>query len=130
MALPFLHTQANIIRWLLIGLGIGVDPDISPQGTWPIYSTSEPDTPDAVITIFNTTGQMDGRSMFGEEYEHYGFQMRVREVRSDLCGAKAHSIAERVAREDVSMVGVSIAATNQAAAASYVVCAINRKGPV
>ena len=99
MSLSLLHSQANIIRWLLINnLGLGVDPDVAPQGAWPIYATSEPDEPDSVITIYNTQGILDGRSMpTGEVFEHLGFQVRVRAITSNAGWTKANEIARQMA---------------------------------
>jgi hypothetical protein len=122
MSLTLTHSQANIIRWLLINLGLGTDP--ASAGSWPIYAYSEPDTPDAVITVYNTVGFVDGRAMpTGEVYEHFGFQVRVRATSSKLGITKINEIARQMA-ESVHNLTVTIDTE------TYTVCAITRKSGV
>ena len=72
-----LHSPADVTRHLLISLGLGTDPDDG--GAWPVYATSEPDLPDNALTIYDTVGTSDGRSMIdGELYQHYGIQVKIR----------------------------------------------------
>ena len=74
------HSPAEIVQQLLIDAGIGTDPDLSPLQSWPVYSTNEPDleTLDEVITVTDTAGADQGRTMVdGEEEIHYGVQIRV-----------------------------------------------------
>lgn len=71
------HQPADVVRWLLIGLGVGTDPD--DEDDWPIYAVNEPDLPDDSITAYSTEGQSDGRlHRGGETQEHYGVQLMVR----------------------------------------------------
>ncbi len=119
------HSQAQIIRQLLIDLRLGTDPD--DEDDWPIYATSEPDdpgTPDEVITVYNTVGVIDGRSMpTGEIFEHLGINIRIRSSRNTLASVKAYGIdnvlAETAYNNIVSLDG-----------ANYQVCSINRRGGV
>jgi hypothetical protein len=122
MSLLMLHRPADIIRWLLIDLGVGTDPEDGDD--WPIYVSNEPDEPDSCITIYDTAGQVDGRSQIdGEIYEHYGFMIRVRGVKSRGVYPRASLIAQQMA-ENVRMETVVIDGGDE----RYLVHAINRKG--
>lgn len=122
-----LHSQAEVIRWLLIKLGLGTDPELSQA--WPIGKGSEFDQPDNTITVYNTTGQIDGREMIeGEVFEHYGYQIRVRATRERLVAAKMATIVRTL--ESVANEIVTIDANSDVGAASYIVCAVNRRGSV
>lgn len=86
------HSPADIIRYLLVGLGGGVLP--SAGGDWPIYVSQEPTTPDNVITLYNTAGIKDGRLMpTGEVQEHPGVQIRVRATDDNTGWTKAEALA-------------------------------------
>lgn len=77
MSLSFLHSPADVIRWLLISLGLGTDP--LANNLWPIVVDDEPELPDNVLTIYDTTARDDGRAMIdGESWHHMGFQVRIR----------------------------------------------------
>lgn len=77
MPSTFPHSPADVIRHLLVAKGCGTLP--SDGGDWPIYVASEPDGPDNCVTVYDTQGQDDGRSMHtGELWNHNGFQVRVR----------------------------------------------------
>jgi hypothetical protein len=72
------HSPAQLIQRVLIAHGLGADP---PAGPWPVYAAHEPDGPDDAVTVFDTAGTGDGRSMLdGTPWFHYGFQVRVRAV--------------------------------------------------
>lgn len=105
MSVALLHSPGDITRWLLIGLGLGADPEEST--VWPIFATSEPDAPDNCLTLYDTTGSDDGSSMIdGELYTHHGVQVRIRAATHSGGGyAKAsairHALAELVHDETV-----------------------------
>lgn len=85
------HSPADIVRRLLIALGVGVDPPSSP---WPIYASGEPSLPDNVITVFGTTGRQHGRTATdGEMQEHHGIQVRIRAATYPVGYTKARTIA-------------------------------------
>lgn len=122
MSLPLIHSQADIIQGLLVGLALGTEP--SANGSWPVYTKSQPDTPDNVITTYNTVGVIDGRSNIdGEVFEHYGFMVRVRANRGDVAYVKASAIAEALAKQCLNST-VSLDGN------TYVVCAACRKGGI
>lgn len=71
------HDPADIVRYLLIAIGHGTLPTAS--GSWPINVMNEPDTPDDCITVYNTTGKVQGRiQKTGEFVEKPGIQVRIR----------------------------------------------------
>lgn len=109
MSSPLLHSPADIVRVLLVNLGLGANP---PNSTWPVYSTNEPDIPDNCITVFDTVGKGDGRSMTdGELFDHYGIQVRVRATTFSVGYQKVNAI--RVAfSESVIEEVVTISGTN------------------
>jgi hypothetical protein len=101
MSLPLIHSPADIVRTLL---------SINLFEVWPVYVDSEPNTPDSVITIYDTSPRPDGRSMIdGEVWLHYGIQLRIRSLDHPTGYAKATSIhdtlAEQVKRASVTLGG-------------------------
>jgi hypothetical protein len=85
------HFPADIIRQLLIDLGVGLDITAT---DWPAFSQKEPDSPDNVITVFDTMGRDLGRTNPDSvRSERYGIQVRVRGGDIDATGVRARSIA-------------------------------------
>jgi hypothetical protein len=101
MSLPLLHSPADIIRSLLVtNLG----------EVWSVYVDSEPNTPDSVITIYDTSPRPDGRSMIdGEVWQHYGIQLRIRSLDHPTGYVKAtlvhDTLAEQVKKASVTLTG-------------------------
>lgn len=96
--LLLMHSPADVCRWALIRVGVGTDPTASPLGSWPIYASKEPDAPDNVITLYDTAGQDDGRSMVdGELQEHYGIQVRFRAQDEPTGRQKAEAVRKAMA---------------------------------
>jgi hypothetical protein len=88
------HSPADVLKHLLIQLGLGVLHSTSPTGSWPIFDSSEPSLPDQVVTIYDTAGRYDGRSMRdGEKAEFHGVQVRIRGVNQPDALIKANDIA-------------------------------------
>lgn len=91
--IQFQHLVGEIIQHLFIGYGLGVDPDILPRGSWPVYSTTLPTHPDNLIVVRGTTGRSHGRTMVdGETLNHYGFQVMIRAVDDRIGNRKAEDI--------------------------------------
>lgn len=91
MANDFESSPADVLAALLVSAGLGTDP--SDDGGWPVFATSEPDSPDEVITVYDTTGKSDGRlHVTGESTAHFGFQIRVRSLLPADGWLKADSI--------------------------------------
>lgn len=90
------HSPADIVRRLLVDLGLGSYPAI-PAGSWPVYASEEPQTPDNTITVFDTTGKRQGRMMIdGAVEEHHGFQIRIRSADDRTGATKARTIADTI----------------------------------
>lgn len=77
MYLQLLHSPAQIIQQMMIDLDEGTDGSLN--NSWPIFATVEPDDPDNCITVYDTQGTDDGRTMTdGRADVHHGIQVRVR----------------------------------------------------
>lgn len=103
MAIPALHhSPADIIRWMMVAINLGSSPtpwetggSTSSANAWPIFVAAEPNIPDNVITLYDTTWQSDGRAMHsGEQFQHYGIQVRVRGIDHPTGLLKALTIRE------------------------------------
>jgi len=116
------HSPADIVRYLLIDLSQGTLP--SDSDSWPIHVAREPDTPDSVITVFDTSGRLDGRAQVsGEMLEHYGIQVRVRDTNPVEGFAKAQDIAialDQTAYQDTITINSD----------TYLVHAVSRTGGI
>lgn len=99
MPLAPLHTASDVLRRMLVDLGVGSLP--TDGGDWPIYEGNEPDLPDSALFVSTTQGTPQGRSMLdGEVLGPRGFQVKVRSPDSPSGVAKAEAI-RRVLAEDV-----------------------------
>lgn len=86
------HSPADIVRYALVGLEAGTLP--SAGGAWPISVNKELDSPDETVTIFDTQGKDDGRSMIdGTRDEHPGIMLRVRARSIPAAHNKAKELA-------------------------------------
>jgi hypothetical protein len=108
MSLALLHSPADVLRHLLIVKGLGANPDQFQTVTWPIYAASEPDRPDDCVTVFDTAGLDQGRSMIdGESWGPKGFQVRIRSLDHQTGWVKAYAIlrsmAESIYQETVTI---------------------------
>ena len=100
MANTLPHSQADIVAQLLIRDAVGVDPDVSPLGAWPVYVGGEPNTPDNCLTVYDTVGTDDGSFMVnGELFSHEGVQIRIRAKDHRTGWTKADSIQIHLAKE-------------------------------
>lgn len=106
---PLGHSPADIVRHLLIQLGHGENPTPTATPDWSIYVASEPNSPDAVVTVYDTEGRIDGTSNpDGEAQEYFGVQVRVRAEDHPTGYAKARAIADSMDRDvwrDTATVG-------------------------
>ena len=100
------HSPAQIIRDLLVDLGLGVLP--SAGGDWPIFVTSIPDSPDSIIAVIDTLGTRDGRHQpTGEAAEHPGIHIEIRDANYQDGWEKANAVrvalSETILRNTVSI---------------------------
>ena len=116
------HSPADIIRYLLVDLARGSLPE--DETTWPIYVSQEPDSPDSCITLYDTSGILEGRAQIsGEIQEHYGIQLRVRAASPTVAYSKIselNSWIDECVRNNVVTIESS----------QYLVYAITRKGGI
>ena len=104
------NSPAEIVAQYLVNIGVGSDataplaakfnnrhkligsgPPNSVQ--WPVYYANEPSSPDSVITVFDTMGQINSRYMgSGIYYVYWGLQIRVRSYDHQSGWLKAESI--------------------------------------
>ena len=85
------HSVNDVLRRLLVNNGQGTLP--SAAGSWPI-GVERPDSPDDCVTITETTGRRDGRTMSdGEVVEHPGIQIEVRAANHNTGWTKAKALA-------------------------------------
>lgn len=116
------HSPADILASLLVALIKGTNPD--DNADWPIYISSEPNAPDNCITVYDTLGQDDGRSMIdGTLWQHYGFQVRIRATTHMVGHARASLIRDALSLEVIQR-EVTIGAN------TYVIQAASRIGQV
>lgn len=116
------HSPADILRNLLVNLGLGTTP--SDSGSWPVYASLMPDTPDNVITLIDTAGVKQGRiQTSGEIQEHYGVQLLIRSTTHPVGYTKAQALAVAL-DENIQNNTVTISGT------TYDVDAVSRRGNV
>lgn len=87
-----LHSPADVVRRLVIALGLGTDPS---AGSWPVYAPVEPANPDNVITVTTQAGRDLGRDMVtSTRLEMYGVQLLVRGSTEAVGYPKASAVAD------------------------------------
>ena len=92
-------SQSKIVQQLLIDAGIGTLPVVGTDTGWPVYATNETSDFDDTITVTDTVGQEDGRTMFGELQKHLGIQVAVRSNDHSVGFAKANEISVFLSEE-------------------------------
>lgn len=77
-----LHSPADIVAQMLIDLAVATDPlGTATDDVWPVFVSQEPSLPDSVITIYDTTGIIQGRAhVSGEMFERQAVSIRVRDA--------------------------------------------------
>ncbi len=122
------NSPAEVIQWLLIALGQGTIP--TDAGAWPCHATNEPSQPDDCLTVYDTTGQSDGRSMIdGALWQHFGFQVRVRSKDHRLGWVKADAIRDALSLSTYHR-SVSIPGDSGGPTATYHVWSVNKIGVI
>lgn len=114
------YSPARVIQQLLVDLLLG---NAYNSSTWPVFSAQEPDLPDNCITVYDTSGERNGRTNPDSEVQtKHSFQVRVRSTTHDVGFAKANGIA--ISMDNVYNRTVHIADVN------YLVMAIVDRGDV
>jgi hypothetical protein len=116
------HSPKYIVRQLLVDLDLGTDPSLSEA--WPIYDTSEPDTPDNCITVYGPVGIEGGHIQYsGQLLVMQGIQLRIRSLDPETGWLKAHALAraidETVYQDTVTLSG-----------STYYIQSITRRGDI
>lgn len=116
MSGPLLHSPANILRQVLVDLGLASYP---PAAQWACSIDVEPDEPEDSITLYDTDGRDFGRTMpDGERQEMHGVLIRVRSGDGQEGYAKARAVA--AALDSVRMQAVTVGS------AAYLVWSVSR----
>ncbi len=139
MSTPLTHSPADVLRHALVNAGSALSPVVtlpSAGGAWPIFVDAEPDKPDSCITIYNTVGIINARSMIdGEMYEHQGIQVRVRDANSQEAYRETKVLANAL-DETILLDQVVIGYTTTSGGitttgdATYTLYAVSRKGGI
>lgn len=101
--------DAIVAKVLWANRAIGSDPapwaayiygkGTKPTGAWPVFEGSEPDQPDDVITVYETTPLVHARiQVTGEEQQHRGFTIRVRGRDKNQVRQKAEDVSHDLLR--------------------------------
>jgi hypothetical protein len=114
-----------ILRQLLADLGLVVLPDGTESTPWQGHCVAEPNLPDQVVTLYDTSASDQGRVMYtGERVEDRGCQIRIRggKYQNDafLKGKQIADCLDQQVRRTLVVVGAN----------EYMVHAINRKSDV
>lgn len=121
MGLPLLHSPAAIVARILIEELAGREPDGSAVD-WQVYVGIEPNRPDSVMTVFDTTSEYHGRTAPDNGADqHYGIQVRVRSRTAQTGFVQALVVCQTVDERSTQrrvVIGV----------ASYMVATIVRRG--
>jgi hypothetical protein len=119
-----LHSPAEIVRQLLIDLGLGVNKNVEPAGAWPVFYDSRPGDPDSLIVVTDTQGRDFGFSQLdGSMIEHFGFQVYVRARTHEDGWPKARQIATALDR-NCCRVSVTLKGT------TYCIASVTRSSQV
>ena len=111
---------SNIVQQMLVDLGGGTAP--ADNGSWPVYWSHEPDTPDDAITVYDTEGVNQGRIQIdGEVQMQHGIQIRIRGETVTSGGTKANALQELLDKS-VRRTSVTVSGTD------YIVHSFNRVG--
>lgn len=76
--MPLAYTDeapSEVVAQLIVDLGLGT---ATLTDDWAVFATGEPDSPDNVITVYDTTPFMDGRTHDGKLQGMPGIQVRIR----------------------------------------------------
>lgn len=98
------HTPAKITYAFFLFKEWGTDPSVN--GNWPCFISSEPDSPDDCITLYDYTGQDDGRLMHGNLIQHPALQIRIRSNDYATGYVKADEIMNNIAEVGNSVISV------------------------
>lgn len=100
---PLTLSPADVIANLLVQLGVASIPVTTSGASWGVYVSNEPTSPDRVITVYDTEGRKNGRTMTdGEIQEHHGVQIRIRSDTYPIGYTKARAVVIKLDRDGVA----------------------------
>lgn len=122
------NSPADVVRYALIAGGLGTLP--LSEGLWPIFAWQEPDQPDDVVTVYDTSGVVQGRSHNdGQVLEHYGVQIRVRTSIPKNGNTKIRAILEFLDRT-INQTVVNVPYDTGTGYSVYCIHAVSRSGTI
>lgn len=90
-------SPSRIVQELLIQAGVCSDPTSDPVQAWPVYYDGEPSTPDNVVTVYDTDGEVDGRTgVDNTQVGRYGLKIRFRSVDSLTGWLQAGAVKDKL----------------------------------
>lgn len=100
-----LHSPSEVVRQVLVDLGLATLPATPQPRTWPAYVGFEPDgvgVPDDVVTVYDTQGSGGARSMAdgGSLFGNYGVQIRFRSTEHRTGWRKADEVQTTLAEHE------------------------------
>lgn len=109
----FTHSAAKIVQQALVNRAIGTPP-VS-NGSWPIFVSNLPDTPDNLIVVSRGVDDFHGRvQVTGQVQLHFGIQVRIRATDEETANAKLKQILDAfdthptcIYREAVTIAGIT-----------------------
>jgi len=122
--------SADIIRQLIIDLAEGVDHRFS-DADWPVFATHEPNDPDKVLTVYPTTGILEGRLQINGRTEvQAGCQVRVRSTNHPTGEAKLSTLTTELEQTAYNTEVTLLDERGVPTANVYTVHALTRQGDV
>jgi hypothetical protein len=100
------HSPSDILRRVLVALSDGTLP--SAKAAWPIHSNGMVNKPDSQISVNDTQGRTQGRTMTdGEVITFPGVQIMIRAAKPHTAFTKAGNIVQTL-DEDINRTSVTI----------------------
>lgn len=122
------HSAAEIIRGLLVQLGLGTHPDDA--GSWPVYYSLTPAQSAEAITVVDTVGTTQGRTHTdGITQEKYGIQISVRST-TVITGRRKAALIAQAMDEDVLRNQITLDVNTGTGSALYMVQSMTRQGGI
>ena len=122
------NSTAEVVRALLISLGLGNMPLDNSAVVNPILVSMETETPDELTTIYDTPGIVDARRMNdGLVVEKSGIQLRVRGTVPPTTYARASALVSGL---DLAAYPLVVSVTVASVTKQYSIQNVSRKGTI
>lgn len=124
---PFYHSPAEVVLQVMIEEGLVTKDSL--ELDWPGFNDVEPNTPDNVVTVYDTTGVIQARTQpDGEFMRNEGVQIRVRGNTKREAYVKIKSIFDHLSQEVSGNRIVTVETTD--GTGTYNLHALCRFGPI